>query len=324
MTRRVLVALLWLLAAGVLWWALRAAPLAEIATVLRALTAWQVLILLTVNAGIVLLFGMRWWLILRAQGYTIPYGAIARYRLAAFGVSYFTPGQHFGGEPLQVYLVNKRHAVPGTTAIAAITLDRVLELIANFTFLVIGVAVVLSSGVFAGIAPCSTLLPVAGLLVLPGAYLAALWLNRSPFTAILLVLTSRLPKAGWLEKLADAVRSAEREMADFCRHKPAVMAQAVVVSALVWVTLIFEYWLALLFLGHALAVWEIIIFMTAARLALLTPLPGAVGALEAGQVLAAQSLSLEPALGLGLGLLIRARDISFGLAGLWLAGLRRN
>ena len=56
--------------------------------------------------------------------------------------------------------------------------------------------------------------------------------------------------------------------------------------------------------------------MTATRLAFLTPLPGGLGALEAGQVLAMQTIGLDPALGISVSLLIRARDLAFGLAGM--------
>jgi len=56
----------------------------------------------------------------------------------------------------------------------------------------------------------------------------------------------------------------------------------------------------------------------AARLAILLPFPGGLGALEASQVIVLSGLGYTPAQGAALALLIRARDLVFGGAGLLL------
>ena len=89
-----------------------------------------------------------------------------------------------------------------------------------------------------------------------------------------------------------------------------------------WLLMVFEYWLALHFLGATLTPAQTIIALTAARVAILFPLPGGLGALEASQVLAMQLLGLEPAIGLSLSLLIRARDVTLGGIGLWWGGVK--
>jgi uncharacterized membrane protein YbhN (UPF0104 family) len=92
-------------------------------------------------------------------------------------------------------------------------------------------------------------------------------------------------------------------------------------AGLVWAAQIFEIWLSLKFLGLDISVLELILIVVAGRIALFAPTPGALGALEASFVLAMQSLGYAPVYGLSLGLLIRARDIFFGLVGLLLSGL---
>jgi uncharacterized protein (TIRG00374 family) len=88
------------------------------------------------------------------------------------------------------------------------------------------------------------------------------------------------------------------------------------ISLGVWVGMVYEYWLLTNFLGLRLSVIQSISALTAARLAFLTPLPGGLGVLEASQVLAMQTLGLDPSYGVSISLLIRLRDILFGLAGL--------
>lgn len=72
-------------------------------------------------------------------------------------------------------------------------------------------------------------------------------------------------------------------------------------------------WLALQFLGLDLQVGGVV---TAARLVILLPFPAALGALEISQVPALTALGFSSAEGAAMGLLIRARDLLFGGAGL--------
>ena len=309
-------ALVWLIAIALLWWALRLVPLADIWNVLRGLSPLQIGILLLVNSSLLLLFAARWWLILRTQGYHIPYLTIARYRLAAFGVSYFTPGPHFGGEPLQVYYLRQNHRVPTDFALAAVSLDKIIELIANFGFLLFGLAVAISSGVITGanFQP----FPFAILfLLLPLIYLTALWMQRYPLTWALSRFPSRLFDVSKFKVIVAGVQSTEQQVSAFCRQQPGTMLAAFGLSAAVWAGLVFEYWLALRFLGLELVWWQLIVAITAARLSLLTPIPAALGVLEAGQVLALSALGFNPAYGISIGVIIRARDVFFGLLGLW-------
>lgn len=304
-----------LLAVVLLYWALNAVPLGDIARVLSALELWQIILFLVLNSGIILLMTLRWWLLLRAQGHTLPYLAAARYRLAAFGVSYFTPGPHFGGEPLQVHFVRDRHGVPGSTALAAITMDKVLELLVNFSFLALGIAVVsggdlLDAAWLQGLQPLSILL-----LALPLVYLLLLASSLRPLQKLAAPLPGR-----W----SGALAATEEQLAHLARRQPRAMLKALGASLLVWAALLFEYWLLLLFLGLQLNLFQLIALVTASRLAMLAPTPGALGALEAAQLLVMQTLGFDPAYALSLSLLIRGRDVFFGLIGLWWGGLVRK
>jgi len=319
MSRRVQLLALWaallLIGALLLLWSLRNVPFADLGRVLSALRAWQIVVLILVNIVILLIFPLRWSQILRAQGYRVPYLSLARYRLLAFAVSYFTPGQHFGGEPLQVLSLRNHHQMPGSAALASVTLDKVIELFANFAVLALGLALVLSTGMVAAL-PLAQALPLSlGLLLIPALYLGAVRAGWPPLGA----LTRRL--RGYL---AEGLRSAERQLSALARKEPRLLWQGLLIAALVWTIQIFEVWLSMLFLGLKLTALELILVVVAGWLALFAPTPGALGALEASQILAMQSLGFDPAYGLSLSLLIRARDIFFGLAGFLPGALKRS
>ena len=312
-------ALFWLLLPALFVWTLRTVPLAEIRRTLQSLSLFQLVFLALFNILIFLLFSSRWWLILRAQGQRLPYFSLAGYRLSAFAISYFTPGTQFGGEPLQVYLLQNRHQVPSATALAAVTLDKLFEILANFAFLIIGLLLILNGGLFQLFAHTHTVLIITGLLSVPLGYLAALWTGRFPLTWLMLRLPAQIFNLAALRRIAPLVVSTERQIATLFHHQPLTILWVLFLSGFIWLLLLAEYWLTLNFLGVQLNLMQTIGALTAARIAFLTPLPGGIGALEASQVIALQALGLHPALGISVSLLIRARDLTLGAIGLWLA-----
>jgi glycosyltransferase 2 family protein len=304
-----------------LWWSFRDIPFPEIYNTLLRINPQALLGLAMLNGFIFLLLSARWWLVMSALGNRLPYLSVAGYRLAAFGITYFTPGPQFGGEPLQVHLVHSRHTLSGAAALAGVTLDKLLELLANFSFLVFGFILVFHFNTINS--PSSGLeLPFALVMLgLPVVYISMLWLGYYPFSSLSSRLTTPI---GWQNKINQARQSlaqAEELVSVFLRRKPRSFMGLLTLSLLTWILMIAEYWLALRILGIRLEPAQIILALTAARVAYLLPFPAGLGALEAGQVAAMQMLGVDPALGISVALLIRARDLSFGVLGLWLGGL---
>lgn len=311
----------WVISVLLVGYTLSIAPLKEIGQTLANLGWAQIGVLLLVNLGIMIAFGWRWWWLLKSLGYPLPYRAILRYRLASFGVSYFTPGPQFGGEPLQVYYLGKHHGVPVPEALASLSLDKVLELLANFTFLALGLIAVLQNSNFGFRNDRMVLLLIVILALLPWVYLALLYMNKRVFAHIGQSKILNMAGNPKLQGSLQTILKAETQMSKFCQDNPLSLVALMVISALVWAALVFEYWLALTFLGAHLDLWTTLVFIVGARLAFLTPLPGGLGALEFSQSFAAKSLGLQPELGVSIGLIIRARDIGFGIAGLIWGGI---
>jgi uncharacterized protein (TIRG00374 family) len=313
--------LIWLALLVLLVGLSRGLPLGEIQTLLASIDPLALSGLIAFNGLATLIFSSRWWLALRAQGHRLSYLTIFRYRMAAFAISYFTPGTQFGGEPLQVFTVSSRHAVPAASAVASVTLDKLFELLANFTFLVAGVLVILDQGLIFSASAGEGALGAVGLLVLPLAYLVLLWSGRAPFSWLISGLSGRLPATLIarlkIQTIVDVTRSAEGQIHALFHQKPAAIAWVVGSSALIWLFSLAEYWLALRVLGAQLNLWQAVAALTITRLAFLTPIPGGLGVLEAGQMLALGSMGFDPVIGLAISLWIRVRDTALGLIGLW-------
>ncbi len=297
---------------GLIGWAARHLPWAATWQVLRGIAPLTALALIVLNAAILWLFALRWWWLLRLSGYPVAWWRLTLYRLAAFSVSYFTPGSQFGGEPLQVLAVYRRHGVPLPVATAGVALDKLLELVGNFGFVLFAALLWTRSGAIRPAGRWGVLLGSAALVGGVSGYLVGICRGARPLTR----LGRGLP---WLPRLTRGLAQTEGAVHRLCRHK-GVVAGGLALSLPVWAALFGEYVLLTRALGLTLAPQQILLLMLAARLAFLLPLlPGSLGTLEAAIMGALQMLGHPPAVGLALTLLLRLRDFITGATGLLIA-----
>ncbi|MGB0388288.1 MAG: lysylphosphatidylglycerol synthase transmembrane domain-containing protein [Ardenticatenaceae bacterium] len=315
----------WLAALGLLVWVLSSVSWADAWAALRQLGPVEILAFAVANSVVLLSLNGRWWLILYALGHHIPYFSLMGYRLGAFGLSYFTPGPLFGGEPLQVYLVERHHAVPRSSAIAAMSLDKTFELLINFTFLAAGVVLILQAQLFDGYVNTQAALFPLLLLAFPLGFLLATWAGWHPISRLLMIiggLSFWQKRPTWLERYqraCETMKRSETQITTLYRAAPLLLTLALLISIISWLLMIGEYWLMWSFLGIDLTFIELIALLTAARIAILLLLPGGLGTLEASQVFALSALGINPAAGVSASVLIRTRDVMLATFGLWWA-----
>jgi uncharacterized protein (TIRG00374 family) len=241
-------------------------------------------------------------------------------------VSYFTPGPQLGGEPLQVYLTERNHNIPRATAISAVSLDKLLEFLFNFTFLTLGIMTILQWQIFPDAVGRQAMAITIALLSLVVGLLLGIFAGRHPISNLWKITTRLLPRPkanmeSTYKNIYQTIKDSEDQTTQFFRQHPLAMGLALGVSVITLPAIIGEFWLATYVLGLELNFVQVISLLTVARIAFLLPMPGGLGALEAGQVLALSAMGLNPAAGISLVLLIRARDIGLALLGLWWGGI---
>lgn len=311
---------LWLMSIPLLGWSLSKTPLDEIWAVISRLKLAQILSLVGVNIIILLLVSYRWRMILSAMGERVPFRRLFSYRLTSFGVSYFTPGPQFGGEPLQVVLLSRNHAVRVVNAVSSVYTDKLLELLVNVFVIVAGTGFALGSGLGNGVFNQTAWIVVLVLAVIPVGHLIALRNHRLPLNRLISGFGWDRSPTVWLKKAAQVVGESEKKIAQFLISHPDILFMALFVSFLSWLGMILEYLLVIRFLGLELNVSQSIFAFVLSRIAFLAPLPAGLGALEASQVLAVQTVGLSAAAGLALTLWMRLRDVLIGLIGIGLGG----
>ncbi len=283
--------------------------------VILALAAWNVIVALA--------FPLRWYIAVRLLGHRVGYLALARYRFSAFAVSYLTPGAQFGGEPLQVAALVNRHGLSRDEALASVALDKLFDLVANFTFLAIGLGLIFQQGLLPHLSVGGAPVWLVGLLSLPLLYLALLVAGVRPLGAAAHTVVRRLAHgritarlSGRLSAWSAAIAQAEDRLGCLIRLEPLSAVWLGLPGLLMVLLSLSEYWLALYALGFHLTLAQTVIAFTATRLAFLTPLPAGMGALEAGQILALGALGFGPGAALAVSAWIRLRDAAITAAGI--------
>ncbi len=260
---------------------------------------------------------MRWWIIVRAGNKTIPYFPLVLIRVAVFGISYFTLGPQVGGEPLQVYYLQRKYGMTYTRATSTVIMDKLLEFLANFFLLVIGLTAIIQAGIFSANAgkPLVSLILVAAILLWPFIHITLMVRGIYPIGAALRAAISRSGTPKWIR----FIMVSERLAGLFCQRNPGALWMAAGASLAAGAGMIAEYTLITSFLGINLHSWQTVAAWATSWLSFLVPLPGGLGALEASQVFTLGAFEISAALAISVVLLIRARDLLIGGLGLLLA-----
>ncbi len=316
---------LWLLALALAAWTLWQLPFGDMLAGLGLLAWREWLLWLLINVAILYVAVRRWQLLGRALQVDLSLARLFRLRQAGSAVSFLTPGPHFGGEPLQLYWLYRDCGLALHRAVAVLGLDRFLETGTNIAVLLAGVLMLLGTAIL----PLGEWLQVSAILisVLVGMFLAAALLLRQPDW---LARRFRRLARSWRGDgtpdgaeaqgggLVDALREA------LSRQRPRLWL-ALLISLVGWAALLIELVLLLRFLDLSPSPTGVVLIMVGMRLAMLLPVPGGIGTIEASLLWSFRFLGLPVAAAAGLIALIRLRDAIVLLVGLGcLASFRRS
>ena len=311
----VITAFLWLLALALAAWALKEIDFQTAWEQLLRLSAWQYGLWLALNILVAVVSTLRWQLLIAALSSSVSLGSLLSIRLAGQTISFITPGPQFGGEPLQVYWLYKRCALPLHKAISSLGLDRCFELWVNFSVLLIGAAFLLLSPsmAFAQWGQI-TLLLFAITLAMPIAFFYVLNAPQKLISRIRQIANRWLTHPKLIAD-TEAWQQLEWDLTSLFSQHRGTLVKALVVSVLVWGLILGELYFLLSLLEISASAEQFVLIAVAIRLAMLLPLPGGIGTIEAALLWCFQMLDLSMSDAFALIALMRLRDIAILLAG---------
>ncbi len=317
--------LLWGSALLLLILMLKQLPIESALTWIKGLEYHQWGIWCGINFIIILIYVYRWLLINNGIDFKTSFLKLLLIRQAGQSFSYITPGPQFGGEPLQIYWLWKTDNCLGHKAFLSVALDRIFELWINFSVLCCGIIILIlfsNTDITVWYYP----LIICVVMVIGIFLFGRLLISHDS------VIISRLKKAigHWqhsprIKSLTLHMENVSKDAHSFFISKPGVFYSTVLVSIIGWVGMLAELWLVLEFLKIKLSILDFVFLVIAMRLALLLPVPGGVGTIEATIFWVFTSLGLNTFDVVGMIAFIRIRDLAIVCAGMFaFQSLMRN
>jgi len=312
--------LLWSLAILLTGWTLFHLPINSIVESISALTWSQWFSWFGINALIIGLGTKRWHGFIAMLKAKISFNDLLIIRQAGHAVNFITPGPQCGGEPLQLFWLC-RNGLSLENALLSIGLDRFYEVLINFTVLLICALMLLFMFDVQFVrASFNSSQILKGMLLTSAALAVVLWL-------VLLrpaVIFNRFRRlfSRWLEhpilnKIKNSWQLIKKDLQLVLRTQKLVLVNAIFISFLAWAALVGELALLLDFSNVNVGFTAFLLILIAMRLALLLPIPGGIGTLEASIFWSFQYLDLPTTAAIALIALMRLRDLAILLFGLY-------
>jgi len=270
-----------------------------------------------------------WKVTLGPSAKEIPFWRVLLIRTAGEAVNMTTPAGYVGGEPLKAHLLRKHH-VPMEEAFTSVIIAKTTMTIAEVLFILLGIA--LSVWLLGGSESSGQTLPTAilsvGLLALVTAGLVFVQ-RQGLFTWLLDFLRRIGLKIAYLEAREERLRSLDRAVWGFYRHKRPAFCASTGLFLLGWIAEALEVYVIIWYLGgpamalSAISIGALSVFIKSSTFFI----PGSLGAQDGGNLLLLNAFGYSDVTGITFALLRRFRElvwIGIGLLCLALLGGRQR
>lgn len=284
-------------------WVLRMVGWQEIKNVFLNFTGWQGLIILGLTVLMALVGTWRWKEILKREGTNISFKSLLNPYLAGFAVMFLAPVLLWGGEIFRSYILKERNSIPWSKGMASVIIDRILEWTANLTVIFFGGLIFLF---MIGFPPVKLGIIFTGLFLI---FLAAIsffyfkCIKKESIVAFFIRNNHKQP----LET--------EKEIFKFFQPQKTAMWKAFILSFLKSAIMCFRVWLLILFLGKSITILPALSILGFSYLAVMIPIPTALGSHEAIQTFAFNSLGLGISAATAFTMIIRGVELIIALVG---------
>lgn len=244
----------------------------------------------------------RWKVIVDAHDLKFGYWKLVLFNLAGYAVSYVTPSASIGGEPVRAWLMQNRKT-KFSTALSSVILDSYAKLTILILMGIIGFILLLLNVTLTE----NTFLVTLMTLIFSGLAVYYFYKRIANGKPALSLLFEPL-KYKRLRKFKENLAHSEKTMTRFFKHKTRALLSAFSLSFLSYFMMFFEYFFLLKMLGYTATFMQIFMICAVIGIAYVMPVPAALGALELGQTSLFVFMAVNPAIGLGMSLIIRIRD----------------
>lgn len=280
----------------------------EIKETFLVFTGWQGLVILGLTILISLLGNWKWREILKGMGAKVPFRELGRAYLASFSIRYLAPIIIVGGEILQGYILKKRNSIPWSKGMASVIIDRVLEWTVNLIVIFLGILFFFYKIGF----------PPRNLVIIFGGFFLFFFFAISFFYFKTLKRESIAKAIGKIfnHRLDNQPLEIEKEIFNFFRPKEKTLWKVSGLAFLRAGIMLLRAWLLIIFLGKSIGTLPAFSILGFNYLAVMIPIPTALGSHEVIQTFSFKSLGLGAATATVFTMIIRGAELLVALAGI--------
>ena len=277
--KKVFNTLIWFTAVVLLICTVLELPIGDMLQRINAISISAWVTLFCVNLVILFLGVKRWQILSRTFDIEISFARLFIIRQAGSTFSFVTPGPQFGGEPLQAYWLYCDQEIPLDNTIALIGADRFIEIFVNFSFLFLGLLLIVQEKIQADL--YNAFLFVSFSLICLIAFLSLLFCKHRFIVKVLFSLYGQIFQKASNKDQEERIISGVSAIFSKVEKEKLRVSFAIFIGAIGWLALIFELYLMMSALNLAPDFYEIVFVMLGIRIALLMPIPGGIGTIEA-------------------------------------------
>ncbi len=305
MTKKVLLLFFSLLiGAGLFIWIGKMVGWQEIKDAFMVFTGWQGLAILGLTLLMMLIGTWKWQTILKGGGTEISFKSLLNPYLAGFSIMFLAPILVWGGEVFRSYILKERNSVPFTKGMASVVIDRILEWTANLTIILFGGLFFLLLIDFP---------PMKLGIIFGGVFLF--------FTAVVSFFYFKSAKKEsmirfFLPGNQTQPFEIEKEIFNFFKPKKLLMWKVIGIAFLRAAVMYLRALLLISFLGKTIGALLALSILGFSYLAVMIPIPTALGSHEAIQTFAFGSLGLGASTATAFTMIIRGAELIIALFGI--------
>ena len=296
---------------GIFIWIGRTVGWQEIKNAFLVFTGWQGLVIFGLTLLMILIGNWKWKEILRGENVKISFRNLLNPYLAGFSVMFLAPILLLAGEFFRGYVLKEKNAIPWSKGMASVFIDRILEWTVNLVVIFFGVLFFLYT---IGLPPRNLVIIFGGVFLFFAGGISYFYLKtfkrESMARAILRILG--LAKSN----RASLILEAETEIFNFFKPKKKAMWRGFGLSFLRAGAMYLRAWLLILFLGKSISALPALSILGFTYLAVMIPIPTALGSHEVIQTFAFNSLGLGLSAATAFTMIIRGAELIIALFGI--------
>ena len=314
MKKILLVLLSLLIGLGLFVWIGKITGWQEIKQSFLLFTGWQGFVILGLTLLMMLIGTWKWREILKGENITISFRDLFKPYILGFSIMFLAPILLWGGEVFRSYILKKNNSIPWSKGMASVIIERILEWTANLIIIFFGLLFFL---LMIGLPPIKLLIIFGGIFFVFSGFIFYFYFKTFKGESMAKFF---LRKFGFKD-LGDqsAVLKIEKEIFNFFKPRQKLMWKGVGLSFLRAAVMYVRTWLLIVFLlGKGIGILPALSVLGFSYLAVMIPIPAALGSHEAIQTFAFNSLGLGASSATAFTMIIRGAETIIALMGIML------